>query len=142
MNVSSVTQFLSDCAERNLMVDIDSLYPEGYHPVYLTRDPAAQRLCRTLPRGYAPVKYYFIDFGMSVYWPPNWEGNRLVLGTAGRDQDVPELSLTVPYDPFKVDIRIIGNMLRQSLHEVNSALPAASVLISSRSSRNTPMWVF
>ena len=34
-----------------------------------------------------------------------------ILGIAGRDRDVPELSKNVPYDPFKVDIFTIGNVL-------------------------------
>jgi len=37
----------------------------------------------------------------------------LVLGLAGRDREVPELSDEVPYDPFKVDIFTIGNVLRR-----------------------------
>jgi len=63
------------------------------------------------------VKYYFIDYGISSYFPPGSQ-ERLVLGTEGREQDVPELSDEVPYDPFKVDIFTIGNVFQQSFRDV------------------------
>ena len=63
------------------------------------------------------VKYYFADYGISSYFPPTSQ-TRLVVGTKGRDQDVPELSNEVPYDPFKVDIFTIGNELRQLFYDV------------------------
>lgn len=59
-----------------------------------------------------PVKYYFIDFGISTRFSPD-EHPRLVVGRQGLDDKVPELSDTVPYDPFKTNIFIIGNLLRQ-----------------------------
>ncbi|EED81131.1 predicted protein [Postia placenta Mad-698-R] len=67
-------------------------------------------------RSRVPIKYYYVDYGLSVYIPPDIHP-KLVLGDFGRDQDVPELSLTVPYDPFKVDIFIIGNMLKRIFHD-------------------------
>lgn len=39
-------------------------------------------------------------------------------GIFGLDQDVPELSREIPYDPFKVDVFIIGNMFRTLLFNV------------------------
>ena len=63
------------------------------------------------------VKYYFVDYGISSYFPHRSQA-RLVLGTAGRDQDVPELSDETQYDPFKVDIFTIGHVLRQLFHDV------------------------
>ena len=58
----------------------------------------------------AGVKYYSVDYGISSYFPPESQGE-LVLGIAGRDQDVPELPYSVSYDPFKVDIFMIGNIM-------------------------------
>ncbi|KAI0722005.1 hypothetical protein C8T65DRAFT_724342 [Cerioporus squamosus] len=55
------------------------------------------------------IDYYFIDFGISSHFEPD-DTNRLVTGTKGLDEDVPELSADVPYDPFKVDIFILGNL--------------------------------
>lgn len=94
------------------------MYPLGFHPVrdiYLhdvsTRAPV-------ISRSAAGVKYYFVDYGISSYFPAESQA-RLALGTAGRDQDVPELSDEVPYDPFKVDIFTIGNVFRQVFRDVS-----------------------
>ena len=62
---------------------------------------------------YALPAYYLVDFGISSWFQPN-ETNRLVSGTSGLDQDVPELSDDVPYDPFKLDIFVLGNFFRQN----------------------------
>ena len=42
-----------------------------------------------------------------------------VVGEDGRDQEVPELSDDIPYDPFKVDIFIIGNLFRRMFYDVS-----------------------
>lgn len=91
-------------------MDADRMFPRGFHPVkdlllhdILTPAPV-------IPRRDVGVKYYFVDYGISSYFPTGSEP-RLVLGRDGRDQDVPELSDEVPYDPFKVDIFTIGNVL-------------------------------
>ncbi|KAF8203452.1 hypothetical protein K438DRAFT_1820170 [Mycena galopus ATCC 62051] len=60
----------------------------------------------------APMRYYFIDFGLSVQFP-SYETRSLVTGECGRlRKHLPEISETIPYDPFKVDVRLIGEMLR------------------------------
>ncbi|KAM5532635.1 hypothetical protein V8D89_013679 [Ganoderma adspersum] len=102
-----------DCAYKNLMMDATSLYPHGFHPVRLDQLP--QHLRRAAPirsRADVAVAYYLVDFGISSWFQPN-DTDRLVLGTSGLDQDVPELSDDVPYDPFKLDIFVLGNFFRQ-----------------------------
>ena len=64
----------------------------------------------------------FRSFGLSSHLPP--DKDQQVVGIYGRDQDVPELSDDVPYDPFKTDIFIIGNMLRNEFTEVSDGLNA------------------
>ena len=86
------------------------MFPRGFHPVkdlllYDFSTPAPY-----IPRRDVGVKYYFVDYGISSYFPTGSEP-RLALGRDGRDRDVPELSDEVPYDPFKVDIFTIGNVL-------------------------------
>lgn len=105
-----------DCSERNLMMDASQMFPQGFHPVKDVFLPDARTPARPFPRSRVPIKYYYVDYGLSVYIPPDIHP-KLVLGDFGRDQDVPELSLTVPYDPFKVDIFIIGNMLKRIFHD-------------------------
>ena len=49
---------------------------------------------------------------------PGGEPQKRVTGAAGRDQDPPELSETVSNGPFKLDIYIIGNMLKNEFSDV------------------------
>ena len=102
------------------MVDSKALFPRGFHPVYCDRLPDASSGAPVLSRSTMPVKYYYIDFGISSYIPRDSK-DKLVVGTLGRDQDVPELSSSVPYDPFKVDIFILGNVFRNEFREVRSS---------------------
>ncbi|KAI0345518.1 hypothetical protein BDW22DRAFT_1324401 [Trametopsis cervina] len=117
-----------DCSVQNLMMDANSLFPEGFHPVSLILDPTATRLAKQKPRSSARVKYYYVDFGISVHILPGQP--KLALGGAGRDQSVPELSHVVPYDPFLVDIYIIGNMFKTFLHKVYANVDFLAPLIT------------
>ncbi|KAI0000226.1 hypothetical protein BJV74DRAFT_766972 [Russula compacta] len=100
-----------DCSLKNILMDGLHMFPLGFHPVkdILLHDISTP--APIIPRRDAGVKYYFVDYGISSYFPAGSQSH-LVLGLDGRDQDVPELSDTVPYDPFKVDIYTIGNVLR------------------------------
>ncbi|OJT09381.1 hypothetical protein TRAPUB_14163 [Trametes pubescens] len=106
-----------DCAFKNIMMDASALFPRGFHPISKTRLPDVSGIAPTLSRSKAPVKYYFIDFGISTRFAP--QSSRLVVGTAGLDQEPPELSDDVPYDPFKLDVFLIGNLIRRELHAVS-----------------------
>lgn len=110
----------SDCAETNILMDADSLYPEGFHPLLTDFLPDGTTIARPYTRASAPtpVRYYFVDFGMSARIPR--DAPRLVLGEEGADREVPELSNTVPYDPFKADTFILGNVFRRTIHDVRS----------------------
>lgn len=68
---------------------------------------------------HTPVKYYYIDFGMSSKFASD-DDSRLVTGIDGLDRDVPELSRKTPYDPFKLDIFIVGNVLRKHFLSVRN----------------------
>ncbi|KAJ7746337.1 hypothetical protein B0H16DRAFT_1726516 [Mycena metata] len=54
-----------------------------------------------------PMKYYFIDFGLSVQFPSR-DARKLVTGVSDL---IPEVSDTVPYDPFKVDVWFIAGFI-------------------------------
>jgi hypothetical protein len=110
------------------------MFPRGFHPVrdsFLPHDMSA--LAPAIPRLGVGVKYYFVDYRMSSYFPEGTE-RQLVLGLAdklpGHDQDVPELSDEVPYDPFKVDIFTIGNVLRREFVGVSTSSPRNDIIIS------------
>ncbi|KAI0310988.1 hypothetical protein OF83DRAFT_1152991 [Amylostereum chailletii] len=122
-----------DCSEPNLMMDASAMYPLGFHPVYDRylpdgRTPASRTM---LPRSAAGVKYYFVDYGISSSYIPPEQPIKLVTGLPGRDRDVPELSDTIPYDPFKVDIFTIGNVLRTEFQEVYSNVDFLKPVINS-----------
>ncbi|KAI9438640.1 kinase-like domain-containing protein [Lactarius indigo] len=102
-----------DCSPKNIMMDATNMYPRGFHPVRSRYLPDLSAYAPVIPRSDVGVKYYFVDYGISSYFSPGSQA-RLVLGLDGRDQDVPELSDEVPYDPFKVDIFTIGNVFRQT----------------------------
>ena len=106
-----------DCVAYNTLMDATALYPRGHHPVKRNLLPDVSDIAPHLPRERGVVKYYFADFGLSSYFPPD-SADRLVVGELGREQDVPELSVDVPYDPFKVDVFIIGSMFKKSFMEV------------------------
>jgi hypothetical protein len=110
-----------DCSAPNIMMDATNMYPLGFHPVRDRFLDDVSTRAPVIPRSYVEVKYYFVDYGISSYFPPGSQ-RELVLGTAGRDQDVPELSDEVPYDPFKVDIFTIGNVFHQLFHEVRLSM--------------------
>ncbi|KZV68708.1 hypothetical protein PENSPDRAFT_666269 [Peniophora sp. CONT] len=106
-----------DCCMGNIMMDASEMYPDGFHPVNMddTLEDGFIR-ARVRPRSQVSIKYYFIDYGISSVFAPG-QPRGLVTGTDGRDQDVPELSDIAPYDPFAVDVFLIGNLLRKAFLE-------------------------
>ncbi|KAI0334926.1 hypothetical protein GY45DRAFT_1294684 [Cubamyces sp. BRFM 1775] len=123
-----------DCAYRNVMMDAKALFPRGFHPraEKCLPDQISVR-APVLSRRDIPVKYYFVDFGISTQFGSG-DSDRLVTGTFGLDQDVPELSNDKPYDPFKVDIFILGNMFTKLFYEkyanVNMLTPLLYEMLS------------
>ena len=119
-------------------MDSRPLYPEGHHPVRIDYAPDGVYDARPLTRSQCHVRYYYIDFGISSYFPPN-ASPRLVLGRDGRDIEVPELSNIVPYDPFKTDIFILGNLLRREFFLVSTSDFLVSTRIANFGNRNFAM---
>ncbi|KAF8267529.1 kinase-like domain-containing protein [Lactarius quietus] len=102
-----------DISLSSILMDATNMFPRGFHPVkdvFLPYDISA--LAPIVPRLDVGVKYYFVDYQTSSYFPEGTE-RQLVLGLAVSDRDVPELSNGVPYDPFKADIFTIGHILRR-----------------------------
>ncbi|KAH9888327.1 kinase-like domain-containing protein [Cubamyces lactineus] len=100
-----------DIAIPNIMMDARPLYPEGHHPVRLNFAPDGLHRVTPLPRAGRSIRYFYIDFGLALQFQPGVTPT--ALGRVGRDREVPELSNTVPYDPFKVDIFALGNLYSQ-----------------------------
>ncbi|OSX58938.1 hypothetical protein POSPLADRAFT_1151938 [Postia placenta MAD-698-R-SB12] len=124
----------SHCSYKNLMMDADALFPNGFHPIRKFSLPDGFTPAPWRSRKDMPIKYYYVDFGISVQIPPNTHA-KLAVGPYGRDQEVPELSADIPYDPFKVDIFIIGNFFRRNLYDVFSNVDFFLPLIESMTRR-------
>ncbi|KAJ7649360.1 kinase-like domain-containing protein [Mycena polygramma] len=114
-----------DICPNNLVVDASRIIPGGFHFGRVWTSDGVHELVRYKKDGpqrgpimktrteAGPMQYYYIDFGHSVF-DPSFETRELVTGEYGqRRKHIPEISATVPYDPFKVDVRSIGEMLRK-----------------------------
>lgn len=98
------------------MMDGKPLFPSGHHPVRMNYSPDAVYELTPLSRAEHPVRYYYVDFGLSVRFPAG--SPSLVVGDVGRNAEVPELSSTVPYDAFKADIYALGNLYDKEFEQV------------------------
>ena len=116
-------------------MDPGSLYPSGFHPAWQDYTPDIQRYAKHGRRsnltGDKRVRYYFVDFGISTLFPESPPDGtspgikRLVTGADGLEQDVPELRVpSYPYDPFAVDICILGYLFRKAFIWVRQSKPA------------------
>ena len=98
------------------MMDGSPLYPAGFHPMRRGFSQDVIDELKPLSRMEHPVRYYYIDFGLSERFSPG--ASSLVIGDVGRDDEVPELSSTVPYDGYKADIHALGNLFHKELELV------------------------
>lgn len=112
----------SDCGFLNIMMDGSKLYPKGFHPISQMVDfssgPQAV-WARHYSRTRIPVKYYFIDFGISCIFDPEDPDPREYPIRAG-DKSAPEITddLEGPINPFPTDVYYIGNMIRSYIMKV------------------------
>ncbi|KAJ7682028.1 kinase-like domain-containing protein [Mycena polygramma] len=98
-----------DIAPQNMVIEESRLIPKGSH--WFDADSHAgyghffswRNRCSLRP----PVQYYYIDFGLSKHFPGGKESARLAL-TLRTFPMIPELSHTVPYNPFYVDLFQLG----------------------------------
>ncbi|KAI0730510.1 kinase-like domain-containing protein [Earliella scabrosa] len=97
-----------DIAPQNIMMDAQTLYPHGHHPIRLKYSIDNVREVTPLARLDHPVRYFFIDFGISHRFTDR--SSTMLVGLRGRNQSVPELSATIPYDAFKVDVYALGDL--------------------------------
>ncbi|RDB27848.1 hypothetical protein Hypma_002137 [Hypsizygus marmoreus] len=107
----------------NLMMDASQLIPKGvYFNEWMTHDGVNYDFEWRERASVKSLQYYFIDFELSHRYPPGLK-NIKDTGIYGQDRSVPERSLTVPYDPFKVDIYQIGNVLLNIIGRYNGLEP-------------------
>jgi len=84
----------------------------------------------------APVDYYYyINFVLSG-WYPDGHDSALAIGVVGQVKTVPELSDTIPYNPFKVDIYQLGYTVLEVIC-VSSSSSSNHILTYTATKRNT-----
>ena len=103
---------------KNVHIDASALYPKGHHPV---REDMLPDFSGPAPvrRRRPGVPVVFIGFGLSSFHSPDGTSPRLVTGIYGRNQNEPELSMTRPYDPFKLDIFAMGQLIENMFVKVS-----------------------
>ncbi|KAL6300708.1 hypothetical protein BKA93DRAFT_865912 [Sparassis latifolia] len=123
-----------DCAAANIMMDGTPLFPQGHHPVRRQSSPDGIYLLSPLSRIDHPVRYYFIDFGISSLFK---EGESpYVVGRKGRDKELPELSDDVPYNAYKVDVFILGNLFKKDFLQKYYGLEFLEPLVKAMTARD------
>ncbi|GLB42440.1 putative expressed protein [Lyophyllum shimeji] len=105
-----------DPCEFNLMMDASELIPSGFHFLRQRTYDGINEWDEWRERGSCEsLRYYFIDFGLSRRYSSNT--NVKDVGIWGQDRSYPERSSTVPYDPFKTDIYMLGNFILRQVAE-------------------------
>ncbi|KAF9468132.1 hypothetical protein BDZ94DRAFT_1154878 [Collybia nuda] len=96
----------------NLMMDASKAIPKGFHfRNWWTHTGLDYKNFEFHERWeVSPVQYYYIDFGLSYQYPLGLKG-MTESGSCGQDASVPEFGSDDPYDPFKVDIYQLGNVI-------------------------------
>jgi len=102
----------------NIMMDASKLYTDAFHPIHPIMKRKFSGYARFKTRTTRPVKYYFIDFGLSRRYDPSIAEPREI-PIWGGDKEVPEFqNSNNPCDPFPTDIFYIGNMIKKDFIEV------------------------
>ncbi|KAJ7186608.1 kinase-like domain-containing protein [Mycena filopes] len=109
-----------DIAPKNMVMDESRVIPNGSHFGHPRTHTGFYGVFSWKDRcSVAPVDYYFIDFDLSSYHPEGKDTARRCQ-TLRTFRSIPELSDTIPFNPFPVDIFQLG----LTLQELIDAYPA------------------
>ncbi|KAJ7159441.1 hypothetical protein C8R46DRAFT_370641 [Mycena filopes] len=102
-----------DLCRGNLLMDASRVIPRGWRfTVPYTHTGEAVGIDSEPRHSVVPVEYFIIDFGLSTSFPADTSmDDAREVGRYGQDKSVPELSDTIPYNPFKIDIYQLGNVI-------------------------------
>ncbi|KAI0358586.1 hypothetical protein OH77DRAFT_1397446 [Trametes cingulata] len=114
--LDSADSICRDCQAPNIMYDPRPMYPDMFHPRVPDRSRDWRGRAKHYTRTARPVKYYFIDFGLSRRYDPK-EGPPREHPIRGGDKTVPEFENWNGelLDPFPTDIYYLGNMMRTEI---------------------------
>ncbi|KAJ7128829.1 kinase-like domain-containing protein [Mycena crocata] len=102
-----------DISPKNMMMDETLVVPAGSHFMMPRTHSGFPKLFRSNNRcAVGPVNYYYIDFGLSLYFP-NGQATALTSDGLRNFEMIPEMSGTKPYNPFKVDIFQLGLVMQK-----------------------------
>ncbi|KAH7888240.1 kinase-like domain-containing protein [Phlebopus sp. FC_14] len=123
-----------DCSAQNIMMDARDLYPNGWHPLAprLTRD-GKYWVTPQKNRSDANIRYFFIDFGLSTRFAPGEP--HFVVGAKGA-APAPELSREIPYNPFKLDVYLLGKVFQEHICEAYVNVPFLELLVKDMTAFN------
>ncbi|KAG9092645.1 hypothetical protein FRC06_011851, partial [Ceratobasidium sp. 370] len=102
-----------DIAGANVMMDGRPLYSEQFHPLNQMFSLDGRRIVKPRGRSGLPIRYYYIDFGYSV-WNRAEDPKFRIEGIEAREP-APEQAEGNFYDPFAVDVFQLGAILRGDL---------------------------
>ncbi|KAG8918096.1 hypothetical protein FRC01_002042, partial [Tulasnella sp. 417] len=98
-----------NCAVENIMMDARAVFPTQWHPQFPHCDLQIQLYKNIKSRtDVGGVRYYFATSCLST------KGEVQVTGRAGFEES-PELSDRVPYNPYKLDVYILGKMYQRTI---------------------------
>jgi len=103
-----------DCCIRNIMMHCPGIFPKGTHPTRPGFDRKGQKRTKHLSRRQLDVKYYFIDYGLSVQYKSPDEPRPMKSRNRGQYRSAPEYAYASerPFDPFPLDVWCIGWMIK------------------------------
>lgn len=106
-----------DISLLNVMMDAVPMYSKKlWHPQDTSSNRGFTGQAKFYTRTEFPVKYFYIDFGLSRKYNPN-NGPPRELPIMGGDRSVPEFQgegYDAPADPFRTDIYYLGNTVQQA----------------------------
>ncbi|TCD65335.1 hypothetical protein EIP91_002773 [Steccherinum ochraceum] len=106
-----------DGSQLNIMMDPRPMYPEMFHPHEINKARDYRHRAKYTRRTQTPVKYYWIDFGLSRKFDADDTSPR-AYPILGGDATAPEFQRSVePCDPFPTDIYYLGNTIHMVLIE-------------------------
>ncbi len=105
-------------------MDPKPLYPIMYHPADDDMKQDFSGRVKHLTRTAHPVKYYWIDFGLSRKYDPDGPPP-LETDFISGDKTIPEFQgQDKAYDPFPVDVYCAANIIRKDFLQVTSVFLA------------------
>lgn len=114
-----------DANRNNIMMDAHPLYPEPWHPLDIDVTLDFKRKAEHYYRTAHPVKYCYIDFGLSRrYEEGKGPGKAMERIVMGGDKSPPEYHIpgVDRCDPFPTDVYHLGSLIRKDFIEVSCSL--------------------